>query len=558
MRAGSEYLSSNSGIAYPFDESLRGTPVGDRIMDVFVDAYAWIGPRWHSRNIRRMFLSRFAWSPSNRQYLLSVMFLRDDGMLGFETGTGGTLSALPGSPFAVVSLDDRGIGASFTLDMDRLSLLSTIYMPNIAAPFAPCVVDLQGPVVRSFSIYRAVGPDEVVRTATGITGDVAIVGGNNITVRASPSVAGGVQLDAEPGAGTGRVPCECSDEESSSVSSARFLEPEPEAPAPAPFVPPEAIRQGRFSLHIKSLFDSLPARAAAASEPADEDGAGNLNSNDDPGWDDWSNDRPWSEQADVGTYPEREIDPSQFSPQTPADPYNGLSAKTNVVPGPAGEVVIGSDSCYGISADLEYGVVKIEGRCTACCQCDDYVGVAEELKDRNSRLTVLFDEVAKTADEYGEKAQEFNHSLQEVAEDEFAVSSSGSMSFGTNTASKGVVGTLARVSYSIAAVNASKFEAEVSVSDISVDGMKLENATYTAPSENGPRVEEDSGASMKTFKLPPGTSLRILARFVKQTMVGKPDTSAHASCKARFSGVNGHGAAFTFNKSSEVDISSEA
>ena len=559
MRPGAEYLSSNSGIAYPFDESLRGTQVGDKLLDVFVDALAWTGPRWANRSLTRLYLGGFGWSSSNRQYWIRVVFGREnyEGAT-LETEFGGTMSPIPGSPFAVVSSVGSDRGVSFTFDMDRLSLLSTVYIRNIMSPFAASVLEARGPAVRTFSLYKAVGPNEVERIANGISGDVRIVGGRNIRVREAPSVIGGVEIGAEPGAGSGRVPCECPDEglASSSSAPAALLSAEPATVRhePPPRIANPLFSPGDFMLHVKRLAESsVMALAGGAAEPE----AGTVGSNDDPGWADWSNDPPWSEQADPGKYPEREVDPSKYGQQTPADPYNGVNARTNVVPGPAGEVVIGSDSCYGISADLEYGVITIDGRCTACCQCEDYLGKAEEIMARNSRLNDLFLEVSKTADEYGEKAQEFNHSLQEVAEEEFALSSSGSLSFGTDTSSKGIKGTLARASYSIAAVNASKFEATVSVSGIEVSGMELANLTYTAPSENGPVVSEDTGNEEKEFTLPPGTSLRILARFVKRTMQGKPDTSASASCRAVFSGVNGHGASFTFNKKSEIEISTK-
>lgn len=558
MRPGAEYLSSNTGIAYPFEESLRGTRVGDAIMDVFVDALAWVGPRYHNRKFTRLYLDWFGWDPQSRQYIITTYFgVEDLSVRALEHTFGGTVAPVPGSSFAVVSSVGRDYGVSFTLDMDRLLLLSAVFLRNMSVRFSASVLEAQGPAVRSFSLYKAIGPHEVERTASGITGDVSIVGGYNVTVRESPSIVGGIQIDAEPGTGAGRVPCECPDTEPPVVSSSLSVERKESQDAAEPALPSanSFVFARDFSLHVD---EPLRAMSEGQNGEEDETSPDSVGSNDDPGWEDWSNDPPWSEQADPGKYPEKDIDPTQYDKQVPADPYYGVNARTNVVPGPAGEVVIGSDSCYGISADLEYGVVTINGRCTACCQCDDYVETANEIKDRNDRLTSLFVDVSKIADTYGEKAQEFNHSLQEVAEEEFALTSSGSLSFGTNTSGTGIQGTLTRAAYSIAAVNASKFDARVSVSDIRVFGMELANLTYTAPSENGPVVSEDTGNSFREFTLPPGTSLRILARFVKRSMESKPDTSASALCTATFTGVNGHGATFVFGKKSEIEISTEA
>ena len=93
----------------------------------------------------------------------------------------------------------------------------------------------------------------------------------------------------------------------------------------------------------------------------------------------------------------------------------------NVHPDAQGDVVIEADGCYQISPDSSNGSIRITGRCTACCQCDDYVDIGNRLADQSVVLNGIYNRVIADSGIYNDYARRFNDSLKVVSADELLV-----------------------------------------------------------------------------------------------------------------------------------------
>lgn len=236
-----EYLSSNTGIAYPFKNR---HDVPEQIIHLFADACVY--------------------SASFDASLTSLRYSMATGILEFVVlGTTYSASLSRGQVYAVVS---RGM-SSFVIDMVYLDTLPDVeFEGNIAFEESCIVCPSDG--ITSIEIYNGDGDP---RNAI-LTGDVAIEFGYNVECTESD---GNITIDASPGTGIGKVPCndECEDD-----------------------------------------------------------------------------------------------------PATNGEP----------IPTDNGNAVITGDDCYEITA--KGSTIQIHGKCTACCQCQDYLDVVEVLKDVAGRV----------------------------------------------------------------------------------------------------------------------------------------------------------------------------
>ena len=62
-------------------------------------------------------------------------------------------------------------------------------------------------------------------------------------------------------------------------------------------------------------------------------------------------------------------------------------------PDHTGGIRITGDACYNVIPDLESGTVLLQGACYACCDCDDFVRVGNELRDMLARAKALYDDL---------------------------------------------------------------------------------------------------------------------------------------------------------------------
>lgn len=92
-----------------------------------------------------------------------------------------------------------------------------------------------------------------------------------------------------------------------------------------------------------------------------------------------------------------------------------------LVPDAQGDVVIEGDGCYQISPDPFLNRISITGRCTACCQCDDYVDIGNRLGKESRTLSSVYGRLMGAASTYNSAAQKFNESLDIVSMDELLV-----------------------------------------------------------------------------------------------------------------------------------------
>lgn len=104
--------------------------------------------------------------------------------------------------------------------------------------------------------------------------------------------------------------------------------------------------------------------------------------------------------------------------------------KGNLRPDQQGDIVIEGDGCYEVipvgskwidSDGNVHSTVRIVGKCTACCQCDDYVGIGDRLADQSRTVSGIYARVKADSALYNEYARRFNESLSVVSEDELVV-----------------------------------------------------------------------------------------------------------------------------------------
>ena len=96
----------------------------------------------------------------------------------------------------------------------------------------------------------------------------------------------------------------------------------------------------------------------------------------------------------------------------------------NVRPDDGGDVVLAGDGCFQVSPEL--GTVILTGRCTACCQCEDYVATGDRLGEQASSVRDSMDLLLDAASRYNEAADRFNSRIRVVSEDELIVKAVGS------------------------------------------------------------------------------------------------------------------------------------
>lgn len=106
----------------------------------------------------------------------------------------------------------------------------------------------------------------------------------------------------------------------------------------------------------------------------------------------------------------------------------------NVRPDSEGNVVFESDQCYQISPDQHrwYQVIHhktaqeyidnvhllLQGRCTACCQCDDFVAINNRLAEQSESVLKSYNDLTTGAAVYNDQAEKFNERLNEVKTEE--------------------------------------------------------------------------------------------------------------------------------------------
>jgi hypothetical protein len=200
MPSDGEYLSSNSMTAYPFMED-AGVP--DRVCRLFCDAVVPV-------SYGRSFSARLTGiDVSDESISFSISSEGEDH--GFSLN----LSECRGSYH--VARDGR---LSVVVDMDH-ARDSERFSDDGPYPLSPSCADFDPRAVTSISLMRRTDGDPVSTYEGKIDGLVRLVSGTNARIVASES---GMEINAEPGAGKGRVPCDCPEPESD--SSVPFLVPE--------------------------------------------------------------------------------------------------------------------------------------------------------------------------------------------------------------------------------------------------------------------------------------------------------------------------------------------
>lgn len=197
---GAGYLSSNSLTDWPFETG--SAPL--RVARLFSDAMVFF-PSMHES------IAAFVGDVS----------VSDDGTMSFSlcaTDSNGEEFELRhtvnGSPnYITCRLSGRGINAFFVVDGWHVSDSET-FRDEGPFPVRSSCVSVESGKLLSLSIMNSEdGTSFPVVTASGIKGDVAIMGGYNVTVERSDSVENGITISASSGSGKGVVPCDCDEDD---------------------------------------------------------------------------------------------------------------------------------------------------------------------------------------------------------------------------------------------------------------------------------------------------------------------------------------------------------
>lgn len=176
-----EYLSSNTGISYPFKQ---GQDLPDQLIRLFVDAS--IMAQGHAVT------------------LTQARYLVGSGAFTFKVGnTSYSVSVSRGNTYQVV----ENAGSSFVIDMEYLDSIGDFDFVGSAAFEESCVV-VPAKRVESIEIYNG---ENDPRNAV-VSGDVSFSAGYNAVMSIDDDL---LTIGASPGAGLGSVPCddtECEDD----------------------------------------------------------------------------------------------------------------------------------------------------------------------------------------------------------------------------------------------------------------------------------------------------------------------------------------------------------
>lgn len=195
-----EYLSSNSLVAYPFEEGTDRSVAG-----MFCDAVVHVpyGEPFSARVSEVMV--------SGGELSFRASLCGEDSSVSFVAeGHEGDYAVLRIGMSSVV-VDVAGI-----LGSEGLYAAGPFVLSVSCADFSP-------PQVSSFRIMEMVNGGDPRVVADGISGDVRLVGGSNVDVVEDD---GSVRISASPGSGSGRVPCECDQSNDDIASTGSYILPE--------------------------------------------------------------------------------------------------------------------------------------------------------------------------------------------------------------------------------------------------------------------------------------------------------------------------------------------
>ena len=216
---------------------------------------------------------------------------------------------------------------------------------------------------------------------------------------------------------------------------------------------------------------------------------------------------------------------------------------TNIRPDDAGGVVIQGDGCVGVSTwGPDGNVIKIDGRCPACCPMDKCEKKAEELSDEADELTEEFDEIVDTGEELSELIEEENVSLRNATESDITVK----LTAAVNPDMKALAGTGIYGRRAFASVNmAIRNWAPSAVMTATVRSLLLDGAAFTPVITTVDTGEEqsttDRGPSGMTVELDPqqnGGSALFTVSFRSVSNLTSTTGKHRASAVVEFSWVN--------------------
>lgn len=434
---GAGYLTTNAGVAWPFDED--DPAIDTACASMFADGEVVFGAR---EDVVSVYVSDVDVS---------------DGSLSFKVvktnrdGTSSDVTRIEAEPdFDLPYYVVRGGWCSFVLDTHSIALNAGMHF-NGPFRLSPTAVSIRADHVTSISIYNSHNGEKPTLDYAGIDGNVRLVAGTNAYVgddlaqasygalnlnlsgEGESDIADGVVFSAIAGAGAGYVPCD-------------------------------------------------------------------------------------------------------------VDCDKTLSNSGNVIPDETGSVVIEGDDCYQVSPD---GVVKITGRCTACCQCDSFVEIGDKLAAYSRTVKDIYDRSKTSAYSYNASAATFNQSLSVVSKEELVARASVVAQFVENGPTKALhlergsgrihgsvdraQGVISIKNTSVADVNVS-ITAKMSPQSIILASIIVPNSTaidYTGTMNTTIRC---SGNFRKSMKLPSGSGTTI--RLYGSSGAGAKSPSSKSSLSA--------------------------
>lgn len=196
-----------------------------------------------------------------------------------------------------------------------------------------------------------------------------------------------------------------------------------------------------------------------------------------------------------------------------------------------GDIVLETDGCYQV-VQVDGSSLKIVGKCTACCQCDDYVEIGRRLGEQSVVLGDVKELLTSDSATYNDAVERHNESLSDVGPGDFIAKASVMAQpagipgvAGVALSGDGVKGSLGRAQGAVSLKNLSAVSASVNV-NVSMGKHKVRLVQYTIPNpayhssvstQTVRKRNSGSGGLSVSIPMPPGSSVTLRAYGVQES-----------------------------------------
>lgn len=214
--------------------------------------------------------------------------------------------------------------------------------------------------------------------------------------------------------------------------------------------------------------------------------------------------------------------------------------------GQDGHARLFNDTCFDFEPDTSAGVLRIHGKCTACCTCDMYVAAVDRLAGLADIVRAARRSLSESLSAYEDAVARFNERMLAPRLADVQMSLSG-MPIGENLSPRldgsGVKGKMGRCAFTAVVRNSSYFLVTVLVASMSGTSKVVESSAAWSDATGTPQSDTVDGNFIgRSFSIYPGRSLVITFVSVKDEKVSSVTTggfSGRISTRLSYVGPDG-------------------